>query len=197
MGQAFFELPPPRSNGPAVPKAANVDLSRFKVLLAEEPAVKCIPRPLASVVSIDNQIDLLCRAIAHCAISCRVCSVRTPGSRNMPWWSSELCAARSKVRKAYKLWSVNKSDENRSSYIRLKAAYQRALRLAKESSYKSFQANSSTSDDCKALKSFAGKTKNIPLPYSLLVDGNVLTDPLSINKACANHFFLNPTTSLP
>ena len=84
----FLNCRPPRSNGPAVPKAANVDLSRFKVLLAEEPAVKCIPRPLASVVFIDNHIDLLCRAIARCAISCRVRSLRTSGSRNMPWWSS-------------------------------------------------------------------------------------------------------------
>ena len=123
--------------------------------------------------------------------------MRTPGSRNMPWWSSELCAASSKVRKAYKLWSLIKSDENRSSYSRLKATYQRALRLAKYSSYKSFQANSSTPDVFKSLKSFAGKTKTIPFPDSLLVNGHVLTDPLSINKACANHFFLNPTTSLP
>ncbi|KZS19677.1 Uncharacterized protein APZ42_013841 [Daphnia magna] len=56
----------------------------------------------------------------------------TVSPRCMPWWRKELCAMRNRARRAFKLWSREKTYNNKVLYSTTKANYQRELRRAKK-----------------------------------------------------------------
>jgi hypothetical protein len=109
--------------------------------------------------------------------------------QKLSWWSEELRSLRYKTRSHYKAWSKCKSNQSALLYKRSKSIYQRALRAAKCKSWATFRAKATTSDPFKALESFTGKSKSIPLPHSLTINGALTSDPGTILEACANHFF--------
>jgi hypothetical protein len=144
---------------------------------------------LSSPDSIDRQIERLSLTMVNCARRAKVKNPPIPLSKAMPWWSNELCALRSKARSSYKAWSRTKLSSDESLYHRSKANYQRALRRAKGKAWADFRALASPGDTFKVLSSFSGKSKSIPVPSELTVNGAVTTDPSIITKACADHFF--------
>ena len=144
---------------------------------------------LSSPDSIDRQIERLSSTMVNCARRAKVKNPPVPPSKTMPWWSHELCALRSKARSSYKAWSRSKLSSDESLYRRSKANYQRALRLAKGKAWADFRARASPGDTFKVLASFSGKSKSIPVPSELTVNGAATTDPSIITKACAEHFF--------
>ncbi|EFX78412.1 hypothetical protein DAPPUDRAFT_320366 [Daphnia pulex] len=106
----------------------------------------------------------------------------------MPWWSPELCALRSKVRSLYKAWSKNKCVTTELPYRRSKAQFQRSLRAAKCRAWEKVRESATNGDVFGALADFTGKSKSIPLPNEIRVDGSLSSDPVVIAEACARHF---------
>ena len=122
---------------------------------------------------------------------------RSASAKNMPWWSTELCALRTKARRAFKAWSQDKGELNRQSYRSCKSIYQRELRRAKNLTFDRLRKCASNNDTFAALSAFAGKNKTISLPESIIVNGVPVSDPATIVECCADHFFpgIRPSTA--
>jgi hypothetical protein len=113
--------------------------------------------------AIELYADQIASSIATCAKSAKIPSVKKkPAARNMPWWSNELCALRTRARVAYKAWTRVGDAEHGSRFRLAKATYQRELRREKEKSSSEFKLTSSSTDTFAALAQFTGKSKSIP-----------------------------------
>ena len=144
---------------------------------------------LLSPDSIDRLIERLSSTIITCLRHARVKKQLLLPFKSMPWWSNELCALRYKARSSYKVWSRTKLPSDESLHRRSKSIYQRALRQAKCKAWDDFRTPASPGDTFKALASFTWKSKSIPIPSELTVNGTTTTDTHIITKACADHFF--------
>jgi hypothetical protein len=74
-------------------------------------------------------------------------------------------------------------------YRLAKSGYQRALRGAECKAWADFRQRVSSGDTFKALAEFSGKSKSIPIPLNLVVNGLPTSDPAIIAEGCADHFF--------
>ena len=143
----------------------------------------------SNIALLESQIDSLTNAIVDCARASKEKKPISIMARNMPWWSTELCALRTKVRLAYRAWFRDNCEENRAFYKLSKANFQRELRRAKAKSWKDFRSSTSPSDLFRELAEFTGKSKTISLPDAITIDGVVTSDSSIIVTGCANHFF--------
>lgn len=62
-------------------------------------------------------------------------------ARKMPRWSQELNSLRHKTKQAFKLWALSKAVASRSTYVELKATYQRNLRREKRAAWDNFRSS--------------------------------------------------------
>ena len=128
---------------------------------------------LMSESSVNLEIETLTSIFVKCARAARIRTAPLSFSaKNLPWWSRELCALRTKTRKAFKVWSHDKSESNRASYKTAKSIYQRELRKAKNRTWTCFRKTASKSDTFKALSSFTGKCNSISLPETIIINGD-------------------------
>ncbi len=137
----------------------------------------------------------LTSTIVSCANASKLKSQRTVVPKNMHWWSNNLCSLRSKARTCFKAWSKKRSLPNQLAYRSSKAAYQKALRLAKCKAWAAFSKLSTPNDTFKTLRAFTGKSNSISLPLEVVINGATISDPAAIADGCANHFFPIETPS--
>jgi hypothetical protein len=84
--------------------------------------------------------------------------------------------------------SVQKSHlPNKLLYPQSKASKQAEQESLRSSA--KLRQSASSSDTFHALFPFMGKSRSIPLPSKLLVDGKFSSDPATIANGCASHFF--------
>jgi hypothetical protein len=154
-------------------------------------ALRLLSRPpnLVSTSAIDDHIAQVSSAIISSTLASKRVPPRSPSAKNMPWWTEELRALRSKTRTHLKAWSRSKSEQTERLYRRSKNKFQRALRAAKSQAWAEFRTKATTGDTFKALASFTGKRNSISLPPALSVNGALTSDPATIAAACARHFF--------
>ena len=172
-----------------VPRFSSINQQLFLELLKKD--LSSCPSVIASSSFdiVEQQIDALTRTIVSCARAAKDRKIDNPAARNMPWWSRELCALRTKARQAYRVWSLAKSEESRSFYRLSKSVFQRELRKAKNRTWADFRRNTSPADTFKELATFTGKTNTISLPDSMMIDGVLTSNSSTIVEGCANHFF--------
>lgn len=137
----------------------------------------------------------LTSTIVSCVNASKLKSQRTVVPKNMHWWSNNLCSLRSKARTCFKAWSKKRSLPNQLAYRSSKAAYQKALRLAKCKAWAAFSKLSTPNDTFKTLRAFTGKSNSISLPLEVVINGATISDPAAIADGCANHFFPIETPS--
>ena len=186
-------MAPPPANPSAARKAPainRINKTTFLDNLARslpklEPHIVSVPSPGSTELDILNLSDLL----VSCATSAKVKSSIAVNSKNMPWWTPELCALRTKARTAFKSWSRSESSADEILYRLSKSGYQRALRRPKCKAWADFRRRASFGDTFKALAEFSGKAQSIPVPLELVVDGLPTSDPAVIAEGCADHFF--------
>lgn len=147
------------------------------------------PTSLTSLAAIETSISFISNCISVCAVAAKFPFAGPSSAKNMPWWSSHLCALRTSTRVHFRSWSKNKSKSNEIIYRRSKAAYQRAIRSAKAKSWEVFRSEATAGDTFKALAKFSGKAKSIQLPSSMMINGSLSSDPNIIIDGCAKHFF--------
>ncbi|EFX65229.1 hypothetical protein DAPPUDRAFT_117447 [Daphnia pulex] len=109
-----------------VPKVARLDKQLFHKFLGNQLSTFSGSLDLTSESSVILEIETLTSIIVKCARAARIRTAPLSFSaKNMPWWSRELCALRTKTRKAFKVWSHDKSESNRASYKTAKSIYQK------------------------------------------------------------------------
>lgn len=184
--------PPPKGGTTRIPHISDIDLDVFKhnIRVSSSSFLPDMPtRP--SPADIDYWIDALARLIASASIGSR--KPWRPRGRNMPWWSRELCAMRTKARVRYRAWSAARGQPNeeelRTDHNKSKSAYQRALRTAKRRAWLEFSASKTGGEVYAALRRLSGGGPSNSLPDRLLVDGKTVTGPKEVIRACAEHFF--------
>ena len=99
-------MAPPPANPSAARKAPAINRINKTTFLARslpnlESHIVSVPSPGSTELDILNLSDLL----VSCATSAKVKSSIAVNSKNMPWWTPELCALRTKARTAFKSWS--------------------------------------------------------------------------------------------
>ncbi|EFX62974.1 hypothetical protein DAPPUDRAFT_119650 [Daphnia pulex] len=172
-----------------LPSVLNINADIFSSNLAKSLSRLPSPAGMTTEASIEHNISSLVSVLSSCALSARIPKPRNTRVHSMPWWSPELCALRSKVRSLYKAWSNNKCTTTELPYRRSKAQYQRSLRAAKCRAWEKVRESATNGDVFGALADFTGKSKSIPLPNEIRVDGSLSSDPVVIAEACARHFF--------
>lgn len=193
----FFRVPP--SNFISLPKLDSMSKCLFLDSLRETlTPFQSLPFNIPiQPIEIERRVIFLAESIVRCAKRARLRSVKSLPPRSMPWWSSELCALRTKARTAYRHWSISKSANAHADFKNCKAVYQRALRRAKVRSWADFSKRISFADTFKEFASLEGRKKTVSLPDTMRFDDVLLTDPLSIIERCSTHFFptIQPLTS--
>lgn len=194
----YFEIEPSsvlpiishKSSNNPMPKFERIDQQLFLKLLEREINLLPLSLPTLSENSITHRIESLTMSITKCAKQAKTrCLMQSATSKNMPWWSTELCALRTKARRAFKAWSKDKSEANRAAYHLAKSTYQRELRRAKDRTWIGFRTSASNQDTLKALSAYSGKNNTISLPESIVINGNSVSDPTEISEGCMSHFF--------
>ncbi len=109
--------PPVKTCLRPLPKVENLNQRQFlNSLKTELSSMSPIMEPVTED-AVSLQIGLLTKSITKCARAARTRIIhRSATSKNMPWLSRELCALRTKVRKAFKAWSLDRSEANRVAY---------------------------------------------------------------------------------
>ena len=124
----FAGMAPPPANPSAARKAPAINRINKTTFLARslpnlESHIVSVPSPGSTELDILNLSDLL----VSCATSAKVKSPIAVNSKNMPWWTTELCALRTKSRTAFKTWSRSESSADEILYRLSKSCYQRIL----------------------------------------------------------------------
>lgn len=88
----------------------------------------------------------------------------------MPCKTDELNFLREKSRSYFKVIPGSKVPTIRFFTEKSKATYQKAIRAAKCKAWVDFRARATSGDTFKALASFTGNSKSVPLPRELLVN---------------------------
>jgi hypothetical protein len=178
-------------------RPARLDKQLFHKFLGNQLSTLSGSLDLTSESSVILEIETLTSIIVKCARAARIRTAPLSFSaKNLPWWSRELCALRTKTRKAFKVWSHDKSESNRASYKTAKSIYQRNLRKAKNRTWSCYRTTASNSDTFKALSSFTGKCKFISLPETIIINGELVSDPSVIVEHCTDHFFPSKRPSM-
>ncbi len=185
------------SNSEKVPKLTNINKQRYLSLLPLELNTHSPTISHPSVPNILVEIEQISAAIVKCAKAAALPVVRKTANRSMPWWSRELCALRTKARKAYKTWSISRYDHDKQISRSCSAVYQREIRRAKSLAWQEIRKNSSPTELFAAIKSASGKSKSTRAPAFLTINDQKITNPTDILMHCANHFFPITTTSEP
>lgn len=112
----FFEIahsdfvePMRKPNRLMVSSVANINTDIFSSKLVMSLSRLPSPTGIDSAEVIEAHISSLVSVLSSRAIAVRIRKPRRPPVKSMPWWSSELCALRSKVRSLHKAWSRNKN----------------------------------------------------------------------------------------
>jgi hypothetical protein len=178
-------------------RPARLDKQLFHKFLGNQLSTLSGSLDLTSESSVILEIETLTSIIVKCARAARIRTAPLSFSaKNLPWWSRELCALRTKTQKAFKVWSHDKSESNRASYKTAKSIYQRNLRKAKNRTWSCYRTTASNSDTFKTLSSFTGKCKFISLPETIIINGELVSDPSVIVEHCTDHFFPSKRPSM-
>lgn len=194
----YFEVeiagmaPPPTNPSVARRAPALSGINKTPFLANLTRLLPSLEQHLVSVSSLETtelEIVKLSTVLVSCAVSAKMKAPKAVKSKNMPWWTTELCALRTKARTSFKAWSRSESSADEISYRRSKSNYQRALRRAKSKAWADFRQRASSGDTFKVLAEFSGKSHSIPIPPELVVNGLLTSDPAVIAEGCADHFF--------
>lgn len=189
IAHSDFVVPKRRPNRLKVPSVANINTDLFSSKLVKSLSRLPSPTGTDSAEVIEAHISGLVSVLSSSAFAARIPKPRCPPVKSMPWWSQELCALRSKVRSLHKVWSRNKNLHTDLAYRRSKALYQRSLRAAKCKAWESVRKSATNGDVFRAFSDFTGKSKSIPLPSEVCINGSLTSDPMVIADGCARHFF--------
>nr|CAH0109609.1 unnamed protein product [Daphnia galeata] len=109
----FFEIahsdfvePMRKPNRLMVSSVANINTDIFSSKLVMSLSRLPSPTGIDSAEVIEAHISSLVSVLSSRAIAVRIRKPRRPPVKSMPWWSSELCALRSKVRSLHKAWAA-------------------------------------------------------------------------------------------
>jgi len=81
-----------------VPKVARLDKQLFHKFLGNELSTLSGSLDLMSESSVNLEIETLTSIIVKCACAARIRTApKSFSAKNMPWWSRELCALRTKT----------------------------------------------------------------------------------------------------
>ncbi|KAK4028823.1 hypothetical protein OUZ56_021841 [Daphnia magna] len=147
------------------------------------------PIHIESSEAVEAQIANLTSALSASAFAARVSVSRLKCSKNVVWWTKDLCALRSRTRSLYKAWSKHRNAQSEQLYRSSKSMYQRELRAAECRAWDKVRKSATDGDVFRVLSDFKGKSKSIPLPSEILIDGAPSTDPIAIADGYARHFF--------
>ncbi|KZS10420.1 Uncharacterized protein APZ42_025121, partial [Daphnia magna] len=184
-----FDKPYKKSYRPSVPTLPRINLDLYSIELAK--ALGRLPHPIhiESSEAVEAQIANLTSALSASAFAARVPVSRLKCSKNMVWWTKDLCVLRSRTRSLYKAWSKHKTAQSEQLYRSSKSRYQLELRAAKCRAWDKVRKSTTDGDVFRVLSDFKGKSKSIPLPSEILIDGAPSTDPIAIADGCARHCF--------
>ncbi|KZS03951.1 Uncharacterized protein APZ42_033204 [Daphnia magna] len=150
-----FDKPNKKSYRPSVPTLPRINRDLYSIELAKALGRLPIPIHIESSEAVEAQVANLTSVLSASAFAARDPVSRLKCSKNMMWWTKNLCAPRSRTRSFYKAWSKHRNAQSEQLYR----------------------------------SNFKGKSKSIPLPSEILIDGAPSTDPMAIADGYVRHFF--------
>ena len=169
-----------------LPKPIEIDMDITKDLIIQSLEQSCL---LESPTEIDAAITHLTVVLQSSIKKSTLTTNKTPLIRKRPWWSSNLCAMRYKLRQLQKQTrSSNNQAEAVVEFRSYKSAYQRAIRKAKATEWKRFCKEEFEADPFKAVRKMAGRLQLNGIS-SLIVNRSTTTDEKAMLESLANTFF--------
>ena len=171
---------------PKLPDIDNINTTVCKDLLRRKLG---FPRTLTSPHQIDVDVETMTTALQSSIKDSTLHSTTAPLRTKAPWWNHDLYRLRQKLRAARKRLRERADLEDHVLENRLKAQYQREIRKAKATSWKTFCNEELNEDPFKALKKITGKLRGANISELRTTDGQqTLSEPI-ILATLATKFF--------
>ena len=171
-----------------VPGIKQIDETHFKELLKTKFTDRKFALPLRTNKNVDDAVTILQDAIKECAFNSK--KKDATGKQNkLGWWNAELWSLRSELKKAQKMYFLNKTTENNNVRKLCKAEYQRKIRQAKARAFKDMCSDPMNRDLFGTLKTQARQRKESQFPTTLKIDNNIITKNEDICVSLLKGFF--------